>query len=271
MNFYNLFNSKVLEIIRWLDTIPFFEMIGIVIGIVFLVIGVLLILIKIFCKSEEEFGGAAMASEVSAGIYGLIIALILVSLYDARQKVEDCINQETNSLIAILQDSQVLNNASEIRAEVKNYVQIVIDQQWPLICSGKIDEAWVLSSKTINPLYKVIQEANPIGVVQTNFYAALPDVLKNLASAQHGRLQQANTHLPIQFWRLINIMTVLILLILVYGNPWKGMSTLIPILIPGMVIALSLSLIISVHYPFLGPFGISSEAFSKVNAKLLHY
>ncbi|MCX6958411.1 MAG: hypothetical protein NT164_07735 [Verrucomicrobiae bacterium] len=45
-------------------------------------------------------------------------------------------------------------------------------------------------------------------------------------------------------------------------NPWTGIGSIIPIAIPGIVIALSFSLLISLHYPFLGPFSVSSKPFS---------
>lgn len=268
VNFSQQINDKVLAIIWRLSGLPFWRMILILSGCIFLLVAIFIILIKIVRGSDKTFvvsDGASMANTINASIYGLILAFFVVAMYNDSQKVQDSISQETDSLVAILQNSQTFDNAPQIRTEVQNYIRVVVDQEWPLMREGKMDEAWALAMTAINPLYKVIQEVKPQGTVQENFYAALPGVLHDLDAAHRERLVQADAHLPAQFWRIINVMTILAVFLLVYVNPWKGVMTLLPILIPCIVISFSLGLLITFHYPFIGPFAISNKDYFKGN------
>lgn len=199
---------------------------------------------------------------MNAAIFGLILAFLVVSMYDTNRRVEESISKEANSLVAILQTSRCLNNFPEIKIAIQNYAQTVKEKEWPLMQAGKIEEVWALSPSLMNPVVEAVLHANPVGTVQEHFFDKLPEMLRDLDAAHRSRLTQAEIHLPVQFWRVIGLMTILALWFLAYMNPWTGMGSLIPIAIPGIVIALSFSLLISLHYPFLGPFSISNKPFS---------
>ena len=72
---------------------------------------------------------------------------------------------------------------------------------------------------------------------------------------------KADSHLPIPVWRILIFSTILVFLFLVYANPWEGPKTLIPILGTAIVIAFSLAILISLHYPFTGPISLSPEPY----------
>ena len=262
---YEIFKIDPLHVIRQLDAMPFKEMLLLVTAGVLFVVAVIVIITRLIRgKNVPPISeGAALANDMNAAIYGLILAFLVVSMYDTNRKVEESIAEEANTLVAILYTSQVLDNADQIRAEIKNYTRTVVEVQWPLMRSGNLDAAWKLSPKLLGPLYKTIQEAKPVGAAQDHCYDKLPEMLRDLDNAHRSRLTQADIHLPVQFWRVILLMTILALWFLAYMNPWTGLSSIIPIIIPGVVIALSFSLLISLHYPFLGPFSVSNEPYSR--------
>lgn len=258
----DLINAQIFEAIRYLDQMPFSEMVFIITAAMFLVMGVLYILIKKFCKSEIDLEGVCMANELNAAVYGLIIALILVALFNAGKKTDESISNEAMSLLFLVRDSKNFNNSDDIKAAAKNYTDIVLEKQWGLMCEGKVEEAKKLTSKAMAPLYKAVQQAQPNGIVQTSFYTALPDILYDLNTNQQNRLKMAGNLIPIQFWRIINCMTILVLLFLVYGNFWG--RSLFPVVVSSCVIALSFSLLIAFHYPFLGPSAVSNDALAQI-------
>lgn len=260
---YHIFDIDHLALIRKLDAMPFPKMVLIVTGGVFFTIILIVFLTRLVRgKNVRPIpDSAALANDMNAAIFGLILAFLVVSMYDTNRRVEESISSEANSLAAILQTSSCLDNAAEIKMAIKNYAQTVREKEWPLMRDGKIEEVWALSPSLMSPLMEVVLHSHPVGTIQEHFYDKLPEMLRDLNNAHRSRLVQADVHLPVQFWRVILLMTILALWFLVYMNPWTGIGSLIPIVIPGIVIALSFSLLVSLHYPFLGPFSVSNKSF----------
>lgn len=259
---YNFLNINLLSIIRALDKMPFWEMLFIIIGSLLLVTTILIIVTHLFSKEPELSESAFLANDINAAVYGLILAFLVISMYETNQKVEESILKETNALVAILNGSEKLDNANQIRTAVQQYTKGVIEKEWPLMRLGDATKAWEIAPQIVAPLYTAIQASHPTGDVQKSFYDRLPGLLENVDSAHRARLAQTEFHLPIQFWRIIILMTVLSVWFIVYMNPLKGLGSTIPIIVPALVIGLCLSLLVSLHYPFLGPFSVSNKLYS---------
>ena len=258
----SFWDSKIFMIIRALDAMPFWQMILTIIGSVIAVTILLVVVTHLFRKPVITFElSGYMGNDMIAAVFGLLLAFLTVSMYDTNKKAEASVYKEANDLVGILLNSQQLNNAPLIRNEVENYTKMLIEQQWPCMISGDLEKAWKLEPQMINPLYKVILKSGPAGDIQDKFYETLPGLLEDLTTVHRLRLLQADFHLPIQFWKVIVLMTLLTLWFLAYMNPWKGLHSFIPVLIPASIIALSLGLMVSLHFPFLGPFAVSSEPF----------
>lgn len=261
---YEIFNIDLLVWIRRLDAMPFPKMVLLVVGAIFL-LTTLIVFFTYLVRGKNVApipDSAALANDMNAAIFGLILAFLVVSMYDTNRRVEESISREANSLVAILQTSRCLNNAPEIKTAIQNYARTVREKEWPLMQAGKLEEVWALTPCLINPVLEAVLHAHPTGTVQQCFFDKLPEMLRDLDAAHRSRLTQAEVHLPVQFWRVIALMTILALWFLAYMNPWTGIGSMIPIVIPGIVIALSFSLLISLHYPFLGPFSVSNKLFS---------
>jgi len=261
---YEIFNVDPLVLIRTLDAMPFPKMVALVIGAV-LFLSALIVFLTYLVRGKNAApipDSAALANDMNAAIFGLILAFLVVSMYDTNRRVEESISKEANSLVAILQTSHCLDNAPEIKKSVQNYAQTVIKKEWPLMQAGKIEEVWALAPSLMSPVMEAVLHTTPMGTVQEHFFDKLPEMLRDLDSAHRSRLTQTEIHLPVQFWRVIVLMMILALWFLAYMNPWTGIGSMIPIVIPGIVIALSFSLLISLHYPFLGPFSVSNKPFS---------
>ncbi|MBX9742658.1 MAG: DUF4239 domain-containing protein [Chthoniobacterales bacterium] len=265
MSILDSFSDKILKTIFWLSGTSFFNLIFILFGIGFSILGIFIFLMNYFRKSEEISDGASMANTTSVSIYGLILALFVVAFFDGNQQAKESIDKEVGCLTAISKNVQILDNSSQIQEAIKDYIKVVVEDQWPRLCAGKVDEVLHSSITSLNPLYQTIREAKPQGVAQDKFYATLPKLLNHLEVAQRERIMSADLHLPIQFWRVIFLMTLLTFALLAYTNPWKGIGTLIPILIPSLVIVFSIGLLITFHYPFIGPFKVSPDNYLKVD------
>ncbi|MBX9743514.1 MAG: DUF4239 domain-containing protein [Chthoniobacterales bacterium] len=261
-----LFHGSILETVKFLGALPFWEMLFLLLVVICTMLFTLIFITHHARKPLTErtiAAGASMGSNINTGIYGLILGFLVISMYDTNRKVKQSTFEEANTLVSILETAKPLNNAPQIRGAVKNYTHHLLEKEWPLICEDHLEEAWKQAPAMIDSLYQAVEASQPVGVMQEQSCSALFGLLKDLTNDHRSRLMQADTCLPIQFWRIIVLMSILSLWFLVYMNPWTGsINSLIPIVIPGLIIALSLALLISLQYPYQGPFAISNKVYS---------
>ena len=257
--------SKVFSLIRVLDAMPFSEMILIVMVSVIGVACVLMLVIHFFRQSNLESmrGFGYIGNDVIAGVFGLLLAFLIISMYESKKSAEESVNKEANDLVCILFASQQLDNAALIRKEVQIYTKTLLEKEWPAMSSGDLTTAWKLAPEMVNPLYKAIQKSKSIIGDKSKFKETLPLLLQDLVAVHRTRLLQADFHLPIQFWIIILLMTFFTICFLAYMNPWQGLHSFVPVLLPSLIISLSLALVVSLHFPFLGPFAVTDTPFRR--------
>ncbi len=242
---------------------PFLEMVCLITSGVLGLAILLMLLLHYFRRSDlhsiQAFG--YIGNDVITAVFGLLLAFLIVSMYESNKSAMESVEKEANDLVCILLSSQEVDNQEAIHKEVQIYTETLLHQQWPAMVAGDLAAAWKLEPEMINPLYKVILNSKTLPGKQSIFQDTLPLLLQNLVSVHRLRLLQSDFHLPIQFWIVIAFMTVFTICFLAYMNPWQGLHSLIPIVFPSVIIALSLSLIVSLHFPFLGPFAVKSTPF----------
>ena len=257
--------SKIFWLIRMLNAMPFLEMVLIVTGSVIGVACVVMLGMHFFRKSNLESlrGFGYIGNDLIAGLFGLLLAFLIISMYESNKSAEESVNKEANDLVCILLASQQLDNAALICKEVQIYRETLLKKQWPDMVSGDLAAAWKLEPEMINPLYKLIQKSKLINGDQDKFYETLPSLLQDLIRVHRLRLLQSNFHLPLQFWIIIILMTFFTICFLAYMNPWQGLHSFVPVLAPSLIISLSLALIVSLHFPFLGPSAVTDTPFHR--------
>lgn len=255
--------SKIFSLIRALDAMPFLEMVLIVMGTVVALACVVMLCMHFFRQSDLESlkGFGYIGNNVIAGVFSLLLAFLIISMYESNKSADESVTKEANDLVCILLTSQQLDNAPLIRKEVQIYTETLLNKQWPAMVDGDLTTAWKLEPEMINPLYKVIQKSTSPQGDESKFQETLPRLLQDLVAVHRLRLLQSDFHLPVQFWVIIVLMTFFTICFLSYMNPWQGLHSFAPVLLPSIIISLSLALMISLHFPFLGPFAVSDTPF----------
>lgn len=255
-----VYPDRATEYVLKLDQLPFFEMLLILMLGISLMSLIFLLATHFIRRNKVEVNnldGASLSNEINAGIYGLILGFLIVTMYDTNRKVEESACKEANVLTAILESSYDLDNAVEIKEAVKNYIQELLHEQWPLLRHNELAAAWKLSPKMINSLAHVVRKTK-----DKDSRHALLDLVQKLHDSHRWRLMQADIHLPVEFWRTLLLLSALTIWFLIYMNPWTGWHAIIPIIIPSLIMALCLALLVSLQYPFSGPFQVSNEIYS---------
>jgi hypothetical protein len=70
------------------------------------------------------------------GLQAVLLAFVLISLFDGTSAAEDGSYREADSLVAAVWAAQDLPNSSDVTAEARTYAREVITQEWPRMREG---------------------------------------------------------------------------------------------------------------------------------------
>jgi uncharacterized membrane protein len=120
-----------------------------VIGVA-VVAAIVTILVHRVAPAEGRKGNEAIGTVfgVVGGLHAVVLAFVLISLFDSVGTVRDGARTEANSLVAVYwaADSLPEPNRGQIQETVRVYTRTVIDQEWPRMSDGgAVDNAgWTL-------------------------------------------------------------------------------------------------------------------------------
>ena len=187
---------------RWLlNTFTTWELGLIVVGgfILFAIVG--LVLIERFApelRAGEVNDVAGVILGVLAAIYGIVLALVIVSLYDDFRATKEDIRNEATSLAQVYQDSRGFSPpvAAAVRQDIAGYIDAVQNEEWNDLSHGRESErAW----RHINELYRVLQAYQPQTLSQRAFYSDVVNRVNMLMEARRERLNDAENGIPPTF------------------------------------------------------------------------
>jgi hypothetical protein len=70
------------------------------------------------------------------GLEAVLLAFVLISLFDGTSAAEDASYKEADSLVAAVWAAESLPDGDEVAAQARTYAREVIDQEWPRMAQG---------------------------------------------------------------------------------------------------------------------------------------
>jgi hypothetical protein len=199
---------------------------------------------------------------VLLGMFGLVLAFTIVTLYSAYKEASHTVQSEATFAAELYRDSRVFEPeaAAEIDRALGAYIHEVVDNEWPLLAEGRASQkAWDLTSE----LFTVIQSYEPQTEVQKTFYGESVGKLNEMLGARRARIQEAAEELPHEFLILISCGAFILM-----GFLWLLKSedpNMHSLLIAGvaLMVGLNILLVVLLDHPFAGDVRVSPDAFTK--------
>ena len=90
-------------------------------------------------KDTETVG---LTYAIVAVVYAVLIAFIVVNVFESAAKADEIATAEANQLSNLMLDANGLPPAlgDKIRADLNQYIDIVVKKEWPSQQAGKLDE-----------------------------------------------------------------------------------------------------------------------------------
>jgi hypothetical protein len=217
-------------------------------------------------KDTETVG---LTYAIVAVVYAVLIALIVVDVFETFAKGDEIATAEANKLSNLMLDSAGLppQMAGEVRGDIGKYIGIVVKQEWPSQQKGKLGDAVFEPGWTVlAQLSTRLAVFEPATSGQNVNKAEMLHTMNDLIRARRSRIIAAGEHLPGVVWGILLLGgAVAVGYTYLFGARTFGIHLAITGLIAA-TIALVFVLIITLDYPFRGEVSVGSDAFIGVQA-----
>lgn len=216
----------------------------------------------------ENNEAAGQVFTIVGGLHAVLIAFVLIGLFDAVGAAQDTSYQEANSLVALTWAGDELPGPTgdEIRALAASYASQVINTEWPQMSAHKAvsTSGWT----TLTKMQKTIADSKTTSTWQDSRKSEASDQLLSVYQDRQQRLNDATTNVSAVIWFALAIGSLLSLgLPLLFGGP-KIRAHIIIVSTLAATLAVLLYAIYELQNPFAGGAAVGPDAFQSALSRL---
>ncbi|MFT7838693.1 DUF4239 domain-containing protein [Saccharothrix sp. BKS2] len=232
---------------------------------------VLTYLIRRYGDAETRDANSEASNQVFtivAGLHAVLVAFVLIALFDAVADAEAASYQEADGLVAATWAGEAISPAvgEEVRALSRAYATTVINDEWPAMREGResSDTGW----DQLDRLRRVVAEAPAEDTWQIDRKTEAATKLWDVYEARQSRLDAAGGGVTAVIWFVLAIGTVLaVFLPLLFGGGPKLRTHIIVTATLAATLTLLLYATYQLQNPFAGGADVTPEAFQAAVAR----
>jgi hypothetical protein len=196
-------------------------------------------------------------------VYAVLLALVVIAVWEEFDAAKDTAEQEANALAEIFWLAHGLPEPERhhVQELARSYAEEVIDEEWPLMEQGQASpRGWIL----IDDIRATLQGYEPHTVAEQELYSEGLDQVQRLADARRMRLVAAQEGVPAVLWVVLvfgGVAAIGFTYLFGMDNTWA--HRLMVVSLAG-VIALVLFTIGAMENPFSGGARVGPEAFELI-------
>jgi hypothetical protein len=212
-------------------------------------------------RAHNDLAGFSVA--IISVVYAVLLAFIAVATWEAFAEAQKIVEEEAGYIGNLYRDTKGFPDATgeQIRAVLKEYVDDVVDKEWPKQQKGVVPhDGW----QPLNRLHTHLVTFQPTTRGEEVIEAEFLRTLNQLYRARETRLTAASGHVPVVIWWIIFIS----------GALTTGFTYLFGFRDFRMHLAMTASvaaslmlvvvLIVALDWPFRGEVSVSPEAYIEV-------
>lgn len=201
--------------------------------------------------------GALLA--VVTGLYGLVLAFVIVSVWENYRSTQEAVFTEATALAQVVRDSRGFPETARapIKERVGDYITEVIDREWSLMAKGKEDPE---ADVRLYALFASVQSFQPATPSDVTFHSEVAGALNSAVLARRQRLfASTNDGLPGPMEALILMGAVVCVSSLYFLRVPSRRAQSLMIVSVTALLTFELLLTILLSNPFSGDVSISSR------------
>jgi hypothetical protein len=200
----------------------------------------------------------------AGAIFGIIIAFVVVILWQEYNKSKDNSVKEGNAALELYQDLNLYPNRGEAAKSIKSlgqFAKLVVEDEYPAMAQMRMSQA---TEQALTDLRNDIHHISPTNPREQILYTNILKDFKTLASLRHDRLSDMESSLPNIFWIVLITGSVVGLLFAMLLGTEKFWLHLLMTSMLAIIIANAFYLIIELDYPFMGSLSAKPTSYIKM-------
>ncbi len=245
-----------------LDTFPTWALFVIVVGAFVLwgVVGLWVVRWRWPALAEggqNELAGVVVGLVV--GIYGIVLAFVIVALYERYDEARSSVREEATQLAQLYRSSKAF--PPDVRRifheSIRRYAFVVVREEYGLPEGREHPHAL----RELDAMYGHLRRYSPEGPVEEGFYGSVLNSLPELVATRRNRLDYARESLPAVFQVLIFGGAFLLIGFLWFFGTANARAHTAMVVAISTLLGLNILIAVLLDHPFAGDVKISVEPF----------
>ncbi len=219
-----------------------------------------------FGAHDGHFGAAMLHSMMV--FYGLVAALVAVNVYETYSEVSRTVTREATAIAALYRDASGYPEPtrSRVRDAIRDYTRQIITEAWPQQRRGEVPEGGV---ERVTRIQDAMLAFEPATEGQKMLHAEAFSAFNEMLVARRLRVDANRERLPGVMWRLLLGGALLCLFAAGFFNVANGRLHALSVGLLATLMAMVLFMSFAWDRPYLGEFGIDSDAYRLVYEHLM--
>ncbi|MBW4717060.1 bestrophin-like domain [Saccharothrix obliqua] len=198
---------------------------------------------------------AGQVFTIVGGLHAVLIAFVLISLFDTVNNADSAAYKEADGLVAATWAADALSpgTGEEVRRLSRDYARTVVDEEWPKMAAhDKVEtDGW----SQLDRIRRVVSDAPATDEWQVDRKKEAANQLWQVYQARQTRLEAADGGVSAVVWFVLVIGSVLTIgLPLLFGGPLMRTHVLIV-----ATLAATITLLLYATYQLQNPYGGGAE------------
>jgi hypothetical protein len=225
---------------------------------------------KIFPPEPDTEPGEGVGEYIAMMVgvlYALVLGIVLVAVWEARDDAETNVQTESSSLnqIYILAQDIPAPSGPLIQKDVKSYATLVVSKEWSEMAAHQSLSAagW----QSLSKITSAVEAYQPVSAVQQNVSAEALSQLSSVYDARRSRDGDSTGGLSPVLWIGLILGGVLtVSFVFCFGVQRRGNHVAMVMGLTGLIGFLVL-LVFELNHPFSGSMGIDSSGYTQFFGK----
>jgi hypothetical protein len=246
---------------------------GIVAGLVlFAVIGLRLTRTHVLPRLRIDPGDSEFASAMLQAVmafYGLALALIAVSVWQAYADVSKTLSQEATSLGALYRDVSGYPEPTrgQLQTELRDYTRQIFQEAWPLQRHGQIPTRGV---EQMNQFQKILIAFEPVSEGQKLLHGEALRAYNQVIQFRRQRLETVSTGLPGIMWFLVIVGAVIGIVTSFFFKVQDERYHRLLVVLLAILVGLVIFMITELDHPYRGDLGLQPDSYQLIYDHLMN-
>ncbi len=212
-------------------------------------------------RLQEHHDVAAACFAVIGGLYGIVLAFVLVSSWERFEEARERSEAEANAVADLQRHALGLPEPgrSTLNEQTLAYARSVVDREWPALARGETSEE---TQAIYEELWRTVLALEAGNDKQAALFQSTLAKLDDLADGRRDRLLYARVGLPSLVWGFLVVCAVVTVGFSYFFGVRQVIAQMLMIAVLAATIAAALVLIQELQTPFRGATQVSPWGFS---------